>query len=293
MNRRRRFTRSEPIPMAITPRDVAILDAVARHRFLDSRQIVALVEGSPQHIIRRLQKLFLAGYLDRPRAQINYYEAGMRPMVYELGRIGRKLLSDSSEAKPIKRDPVGRFYMEHTLLVAAVSLAFHRAEKSRGKKATRAVFAAAAGGKPWPFKWSVNVRNKVGPVRVGVCPDLTLAATDEHGKRLLLFIEADRGTMPITRRSLAQTSFLRKLLAYEATWTQRLTKDSHGAERFRVLTVTRSAARAKKLAETCAEIEGGRGLFLFTNIAALEKSGDVFSHEWLSGRGGTDRIFGA
>jgi hypothetical protein len=39
------------------------------------------------------------------------------------------------------------------------------------------------------------------------------------------FLEADRGTMPVTRWTLSQTSFFRKLLAYEATWTQKSTSD--------------------------------------------------------------------
>ena len=275
--------------MQLMPRDISVLDAVARHRFLDSRQIMGLVHGSAQNVARRLQKLFLAGYLDRPRAQINYYEAGMRPMVYELGKAGRKVLSDSSETKPIKREPVGRFYMEHTLLVAAVSLAFRRS--GAGANGPCVYFDGGKAAR-WPEKWSVTLRRGNGPARVGVCPDLTVAAEDRQGRRLMLFVEADRGTMPITRRSLAQTSFLRKLLAYEATWAQRLTKQSHGIERFRVLTVTRTAARARRLAEACAQLESGRGLFLFTDIASLEKSSDVFGHEWLSGRGGEDRIFG-
>jgi DNA-binding Lrp family transcriptional regulator len=289
MPRRKRFIRTEAIPMQLMPRDVAILDVVARHRFLNSRQIADVIGGSLQHLLRRLQKLFLGGYLNRPRAQIDYFHAGMRPMIYELGRVGRRALTDANGTLATRKEPTGRYYIEHTLLVAAVSLAFGRSGK--GGLGHLLSPRESLPHSRWPDRWSVSLRHG-GKNRVGVCPDLTLAATDAKGQRVLLFIEADRGTMPIVRRSLGQSSFMRKLRAYEATWTQHLTKQSHGIERFRVLTVTRTVARAERLAEACAQLDGGRGLFLFTDIAALESSSDAFVHEWVSGHGGRDRIFG-
>jgi hypothetical protein len=47
----------------------------------------------------------------------------------------------------------------------------------------------------------------------------------DHGgqpQRAYFFLEADRGTMPVIRKVLVQTSFFRKLLAYEATWTNKV-----------------------------------------------------------------------
>ena len=44
--------------------------------------------------------------------------------------------------------------------------------------------------------------------------------------------------MPVLRQNLDQTSFFRKMLAYEATWTQRLHSTRLGLSRFRVLTIT-------------------------------------------------------
>lgn len=274
--------------MQVTTRDIAILDAVARHRFLDSRQITQSLGGSVQHVLRRLQKLFHAGYLDRPLSQV-FYQDKTRPIIYEIGRAGRKLLSDTSDARRVVKKPVGRFYMEHTLLIAAISLLFR---KTHGNAKPRITFRD---DRPeWPEKWQVGLREGKGTstARIPICPDMTLAVEGTDKNRLLLFVEADRGTMPIIRRSLGQTSFMRKLLAYEGTWAQRLTKTSHGIERFRVLTVTRTPSRARRLAEACAGLTGGRGLFLFTDIASLQKSSDPFRHEWLSGRGGSDRIFG-
>jgi hypothetical protein len=90
--------------------------------------------------------------------------------------------------------------------------------------------------------------------------------------------------MPVKRQTLSQTSFNRKLLAYEATWAQDIHRRHLGINRFRVLTVTTSAARVKSLVEACSELERGHGLFLFTDKSVL--SGDLFAHLWQSGRQG-------
>ena len=49
-----------------------------------------------------------------------------------------------------------------------------------------------------------------------------LEIDEQPDSRAYFFLEADRGTMPVKRQSLSQTSFFRKLLAYEATWSQSL-----------------------------------------------------------------------
>src|SRR5271166_1925834 len=70
-SRRPRFRRvEEPPPFQLTARDVAILHAVARYRFLSSTLIIRLIGGSAQQILRRLQLLFHHGYLDRPTSQV-------------------------------------------------------------------------------------------------------------------------------------------------------------------------------------------------------------------------------
>jgi len=80
--------------MQLTERDRDIIKLVHRHGFLRSHQIVALVAGSPQQVLRRLKLLYHHGYVSRPRAQLEYYEkGGSRPMVYGVGRKGGKLLA--------------------------------------------------------------------------------------------------------------------------------------------------------------------------------------------------------
>jgi hypothetical protein len=68
--RRPRFRRaSEPPAFRLTDDDVEIVRQLARHRFLKSTHIAALVGRSLDRTIDRLLRLFHAGYIDRPRAR--------------------------------------------------------------------------------------------------------------------------------------------------------------------------------------------------------------------------------
>ena len=90
--------------------------------------------------------------------------------------------------------------------------------------------------------------------------------------------------MPVTRTTLTQTSFARKLLAYEATWANKVHQRHLGIPRFRVLTVTTSAARVTSLLEACSQLKRGHGLFLFTDTSVLEQ--DPLAAVWRCGKGG-------
>src|SRR5207247_90697 len=81
-----RFNRVSAIaPMQLTERDRTIIRLIHRHRFLNSRQIIALLGGSPLQVLRRLKLLYHHGFLERPRAQLSYYTfSGTRPIVYGL-----------------------------------------------------------------------------------------------------------------------------------------------------------------------------------------------------------------
>src|SRR6266542_6406222 len=87
--RRPRFRRAEPPGFRITDDDVEMVRIVARHRFMRSTHIAALVDRSLDRTNDRLSRLFHAGYLDRPRGQLDYYPtSGSAPMVYALANLG-------------------------------------------------------------------------------------------------------------------------------------------------------------------------------------------------------------
>jgi hypothetical protein len=94
--RRPRFRRaSEPPAFRLTDDDVAIVRQLARHRFLRSTHIAALVGRSLDRTNDRLSKLFHAGYIDRPRAQLDRFPtAGLSHFVYALADRGARLLTE-------------------------------------------------------------------------------------------------------------------------------------------------------------------------------------------------------
>src|SRR6476661_5266211 len=94
--RRPRFRRATaPPPFRLTEDDVEIVRIIARHRLIRSTHIAALVGRSLDRTNDRLLRLFHAGYIDRPRAQLDYYPTfGSAPMVYALADRGARLLRD-------------------------------------------------------------------------------------------------------------------------------------------------------------------------------------------------------
>jgi hypothetical protein len=130
-----RFRRIATVaPILLTDRDRDIIRHVHQHRFLRSHQIVALVDGSKQQVVRRLQLLFHHGYLERPRAQIQYYErGGSKSIAYGLGNKGGALLrrefgtTVNSDSWNEKNNAIGRVFLEHALLVSDVMVSLELA----------------------------------------------------------------------------------------------------------------------------------------------------------------------
>lgn len=278
-----RFKRISTVaPLHLTERDQQIIRLIHQYRFLRSHQIVALVDGSPQQLLRRLKLLYHHGYVERPRCQIDtYHKGGSRHIAYGLGNKGGSLLKRElgvtfrNVSWSEKNRAVGRIFLEHALLVSEVMTAIELAcRKANIRLITERELSER------PFRWRVNLSNRK---RLGVIPDRVFALENDARERAYFFLEADRGTMPVMRRTLSQTSFHRKLLAYEATWSQSIHRTRFGFHRFRVITVTTSAARVTSLVEACSQLERGQGLFLFADRSVLD---DVFSPIWQTGKHG-------
>ena len=274
--------------MQFTQRDREIIFLVHRHRFLRSQHIIALLHGSPQQVVRRLKLLYHHGYLERPRAQLEYYgRGGSRSMVYGLSNKGAKLLEKELRISPSggeKDHDIGQVFLEHALLVSDMMVSIELACRKLGGIKLLYEDQLAAQSKEIKFQWQVKIPDQ--GVKLGVIPDRVFALDymDHSGEvqRVHYFLEADRGTMPVVRSGLTQTSFYRKLLAYEATWTQKIHQRKLGINRFRVLTVTTNAMRVKSLIDACSRLKRGHGLFLFADRAILEK--DPFSAIWQCGK---------
>src|SRR6266852_863450 len=129
---------SEPPAFRLTDDDVVIVRLIARYRFLRSTHIAALVGRSPDRTNDRLSRLFHAGYIDRPRAQLDYYPtAGSAPMVYALADLGAHLLlqRDRTQLANVewsrKNCEAGRPFIEHQLEVVDFYVALQLAVRDR------------------------------------------------------------------------------------------------------------------------------------------------------------------
>ena len=273
-----RLPRFERDPQAagsfqITPRDIEILRHVAEHRFIRSEWLVKLVGGSAQQLLRRLHLLYHHGYLDRPRAQLDYFHGGgSRSLVHGLasrgaGRLRRDLNMPFHRMDWTNRSKsVGRLFLEHALMVSDFMAALeldcrnrsdvqllypHELPMPTGRETRRE-----------PFRWTVDLPGKR---RVGVVPDKVFALESAHpdGRVELThyFLEADRGTMPIERRDLRQSCIARKLKAYQATGASPFQRTRLGAERFIALTIASQKARAEHIEQAVSKLESGQRFF--------------------------------
>ena len=129
-----RFRRSAEIqPIRVTDRDLEIIRLIHRHRFLRSSHITRLVHGSPQQVLRRLKLLFHHGCVERPRAQLDYFNrAGSEPIIYGLGNKGAGVLRiEMSADMNWKNQSIGRLFLDHAVLTADIMVAFELACRAR------------------------------------------------------------------------------------------------------------------------------------------------------------------
>ena len=283
MSRLPRFQRVATVaPIQLTERDHQIIRLILRHRFLRSHQIIVLIGGSAQQLSRRLQWLFHHGYLERPRAQLQYYErSGSQTIAYGLGNKSGSLLQLNPASWGEKNRAIGRIYLAHALLVSDVMVSLELACRQHGVRLLHEdeLYLPVEA----PLHWRVKLRDGT---KLGVIPDRVFALEypDQTGQmqRIYYFLEADRGTMPVVRQKLSQTSFYRKLLAYESTWINKVHQRHLGIPRFRVLTVTTSVARVKSLLDACSRLQRGHGLFLFADESVLHR--ELLSAVWQCGK---------
>jgi hypothetical protein len=305
--RRPRFRRaSEPPAFRLTEDDVLIVRHLARHRFLRSTHIAALVGRSLDRTNDRLSKLFHAGYIDRPRAQLDYYPtAGSAPMVYALADRGAKLLIER-EGKDFanvewsrKNREAGRPFIEHQLEIMDFYVGLQCAMQAHPNirlihpDEIVATFPDQSFAARNPFALRVKVSHQGIIHNIGLVPDLVFGLRFPDGSRRCFAVEIDRGTMPVSRHNLLQTSFERKMRAYLTAHAVRQHERHFGWKTFRVLTVTTDTHRMQSMTETLRGLHiphsPGPPLFFFATRSQIHLDGPL-SHEWLDGNGRNVRL---
>ena len=300
--RRPRFRRAaEPPPLRLTDDDVEIVRQLARHRFLRSTHIAALVGRSLDRANDRLHKLFHAGYIDRPRAQLDYYPTGGgSPFVYALADRGARLLierdgTDFSNVEWTRKNRLaGRPFIDHQLEIMDFYVGLQVAAQGRNDVQVIhadelvASFPDQVFSATNPFALQTRINHHGTMLNVGLIPDLVFGLRFPDGSRRCFMVEIDRGTMPITRSNLMQTSFERKMRAYLSAHAARQHERHFGWKTFRVLTVTSDQYRVQSMQEALAGIRvpnsQGPSLFFFATRPEL-LAADPLVHTWKDGAG--------
>ena len=142
-----------------------------------------------------------------------------------------------------------------------------------------------------PWTWRSKVHYNDTTIELGVAPDYPFAIQYPDGRFRAFLVECDRGTMPVDRANLQQTSLKRKFLAYAAAKRADLHQRQFGWKAFRVLLVTTNKQRADNVLATIRECvhEHGRGLFLIADRQSLATA-DIISYPWRDARGLTHAL---
>lgn len=300
--RRPRYRRADTPPsFRLTGDDVELIRLLARHRFLRSTHLAALTGRSLDRSNDRLHRLFHAGYIDRPRAQLDYYpNRGSAPMVYALADKGAKLLSEhhgfgfSNPEWSRKNREAGRPFIEHQLEIMDFYVGVQLAAAQRADlsmihpEELIAEFPDQVFSASNPFALQTRIQHHGMMLNVGIVPDLVFGLRFNDGSRRCFMVEIDRGTMPVTRSNLMQTSFERKMRAYLSAYAARQHERHFGWKAFRVLTVTTDADRIGSLRDALAGLRvphsPGASLFFFASRNELHQS-DPLLHNWRDGNG--------
>ncbi|MGD9784075.1 MAG: replication-relaxation family protein [Hyphomicrobiaceae bacterium] len=302
----KRLTRpTAPPGLRITERDIAILIAVARFRFLTSQQIARLVGGSAQAMLVRLKLLFYHALLDRPSHQHSqlamFFDEGNRPLVYGLGRKGARLLAELGFAVDGRLDwttknarATGQF-LAHTIEIADVMIEIDLAVRAEAH--LRLIdhhdlvpyFPAERRRLRDPFRCRVDVRvpGHATGISIAVVPDRLFSIAYPDATRHNYAVELDRGSMDINaKRLVGKSSFRRKLLGYFHAWRAHKTNDAWGFKSFRILTVAPSDKRIANMITAQNEVTDGvaPGLFLYSTPEAIAVDG-ALGTAWVNGAG--------
>ncbi len=274
--------------LELTTRDFEVFKLLREYRYLRSTYIHAFVGGaSTTRFKERVGDLFHEGYLDRPNEQWQYADARNQPAVYESGA-GAKRLVDYAEGAEIASRTIltGTYHRQfrHALLIcealASIDLGMRTNSNLRliGWSEILGRAPEATRLSPTPFRVPV-------PSGGYLIPDglfgIEYAQGDTKAYRFFA-LEADRGTMPLSRSGTGQSSYLGKLAAYREIVEQRTYKTHLGISSFLILTLTTTEARVTEMLRRF-HGAGSGAAFLFKAVRAdqmRQPMPGLFSEPW-------------
>lgn len=250
------------LTFVLTERDLHILDALARYRYLRTGQIARLVfpgRSTLQSARRRLKYLYHAGYVGRIQP-LSQEPLGHAEMAYFLERAGAALLDEDVLPRFSRQHHVKPMFLRHALDVSEFRLRLELAAQTLPHIDVQRVImdhelkshTENAVGKR-RYRLFDDVLDPIGKRKLVVHPDMMfiLRATTEGGKTFqrLFFVEIDRGTEGL---AVIQD----KLTGYALYQRERIFRKFGDFDGFRVLIQTNADRRARNIVELVERFEG-------------------------------------
>lgn len=276
--------------------------ALHKYRFLTTDHLQSITgTESRWGMNKRLRLLYDHKYIDRPKAQAAIFShAEKRPTVYALGNAGAALLSarfgiamPPSVYWTEKNRRVRERHIEHTLGISDFMIEIEAICKALpdhqliGQGEILAQSPAETRRSKHPFRWKTRVEHNSKHHDIMILPDYVFGLRHSNGRERFYFVEIDRGTMPVTRRDIGQTSFLRKVLSYADTFERGLALRRFGMRGFQVLTVTTSAERIQTIQKAITNLSSTS---FSANTFLFRAKGDIqapfpFHARWQNAKG--------
>lgn len=220
-------------------------------------------------------------------------------MVYALADRGLTLLRDlglqfANQEWSRKNDQAGRPFIEHQLEIVDFRMALEHAARIRGDiriiHPEEIIASSPEQTRKMrnPFTFRATISNNGSAHDIAVIPDFVFGLMFPDGSRRCFMVEIDRGTMPVSRTDITQTSFERKMRAYLTVEASKQHKTQFGWKTFRVLTVTTETDRMNSMLEALRTLHLagslGASLFFFATREQLRVS-DPARHTWCDANG--------
>lgn len=246
----------------MTERDLAIMEALGKCRYLRTGQISRLIfpeSSTVQSARRRLKYLYHAGYVGRIQPMTDS-ALGHAEMAYYLEPAGAKLLDDDTLPLFSRKGMVKPLFLRHALEVSEFRLNLELAVKEMPEIDLHRVVMdfemkshteQAIGRRR--YRLFDEVLDPIGKRKLVVHPDLMFVLKAEIGQgrvfQRLFFVEIDRGTEGL--RVIAD-----KLTGYHLYKREGVFKKFGDFTDFRVLFQTNSQKRLENVRKLVANFEG-------------------------------------
>ena len=261
--------------IALTPRDLELFRLLDRYRYLPANFLHAFLGGHPTYHRQRLTDLFHEGWLAKPAAQWQSFNARYRPDAYELSRKAKSALSDVGGVSAFQIGAGAPYW--HEQLVCLVLASFELAARAEGV-AVRSWHDVLAGAPvavqqaPSPFALSIAAPELGGARRTLRADGLPFGLA---GARTLWFpgIELDRSTEPLRPGDLRarSSSILLKFCLYRQFVRDRVFESHYGMPGVLVPIVTVTDTHLRHMIELALSLSDGRGFkwLLFKSLPGL------------------------